>query len=743
MKLYSLKILIKLLVLVSLLSSLAYAQNRPKIGLVLSGGGARGGAHVGVLKVLEEKKIPIDFIVGTSMGSFVGGLYASGKTPQEIETLLTTTEWEKYIRTDFNRQNIPMRKKAVEYQYQGRIGFGVNANDDLVMPTGVLKRQPMLMKFLNEFEHVDNVKDFDKLPIPFRAVATDISNGEAIILKSGSLGKSVYASSAIPGGFQPIDINGINLVDGGVSKNMPIQVARDMGADIIIAVDVSENFDKKLDVNSYLVVMGQLVNILMRKNANESIATLTDKDILLTPNLDGFTGLDADKYVPIIQTGVDVTQKEYASKLQKLSLNEKQYALYKSKHKPLQSKQGNAIDQIVLKNPTYLNNEMILGRLDVQIGDVLDEDKLRDNLMNIYNLGTFDSVNYDLIQKDGKNILEISTIPSWDNHGEIRFSVGLEDDFDGHSSYSLKLGYTKFGLNDYGGEWKNDIEIGRRKMIYTEFFQPLDPMQRVYIKPSLIYSDTRELVPVDTIYHNGANGLFEVEVERQGASLALGTHIFTYSELEFGTSLYRDKLAVNLLDFKERYDARPLYGSLKIDTLDNLNFEKEGVKLDVVLTKEMKEMGSDYDYEQLYVHLKKPINYERHTLTTYLKYGTLLKKDGLSAMADAFTLGGLFNLSGYVPYSLMDDNMFLGALKYRYQIKDGGFFGSLAGDVYVGFSAEIGNTWAYKESISYEKMHKSGTVFLAADTILGPFYIAYGFANSRNHTAYLYLGEKF
>jgi len=280
------------------------ASNRPTIALVLSGGGARGGAHVGVLKVLEKKQIPIDFIVGTSMGAFVGGLYASGKSPEEIEKMLVSTKWKDYIRTDFNRDDVPIREKEKEYQ-----------------------------KYMEETRHVKNIKDFDKFPILFRAVATNIKNGERVILKSGSLAKAIYASTAIPGGFQPINIDGVDLVDGGISDNIPIGVAKELGADIIIAVDVSENFDKNLDVSSYVTVMGQLVNILTRKNANESIKTLTKDDILITPNLKKFSNLDADKYKEIIKAGVDITEKIYDTKLKKLSLSDKEYKFYASKHR--------------------------------------------------------------------------------------------------------------------------------------------------------------------------------------------------------------------------------------------------------------------------------------------------------------------------------------------------------------------------------------------------------------------------
>ena len=717
------------------------AENRPKIALVLSGGGARGGAHVGVLKVLEEKKIPIDFIVGTSMGAFVGGLYVSGKTPQEIDTLLTTTDWQKYIRTDFNRADTPMRKKEIEYRYQGRLGLGINAHNEIVVPTGVLRRQPMLFKFLNETQDAEHIKDFDNFIIPFRAIATNIKNGDRVVLKSGSLAKAIYASASIPGGFQPINIDGIDLVDGGVSDNMPIDVAREMGADIIIAVDVSENFDEDLDVNSYFVVMGQLVNILMRKNANKSISTLNENDILLTPDLKGFSGLDADKYRQIIQRGVDVANKDYKSKLSHLSLSDEEYAKYKTKLRNIYHPEPPIIDEIKINNPTYLNDDSILSRLHVHLGKKLDEKQLRVDLLHIYNMMIFDSVDYEVKQENNKNILLISTKPSWDNHGEIRFSLGIEDDFKGHSAYSVKLGYTMFGLNSYGGEWKSDFEIGRNKLARTEFFQPLDSMQRYYLKPSVVYEERLDYFPIDN-YVPSLSGNRELDLQRYGASMAFGAHVTTNYEFELGASFFRDNIKIDSFNINNNYDATPIYISLKTDNLDNLNFPNKGVKSSIVWTKEMESFGSDYDYEQIYMDFEKPLSFDSQNLTFYLKYGNTYKSDAM-AMAGTFTLGGLFNLSGYAPYILNNENMFLGVLKYRYQIKDGGFFGSLNAPLYAGFSMEIGDAWGEDYSVTYDKAKKSATIYVAADTFLGPFYLAYGATADGEQSAYLYLGEKF
>ncbi len=732
----------KIILLFVLIMSSLIAQERPKIALVLSGGGARGGAHVGVLKVLEKHNIPVDLIVGTSMGSFVGGLYASGKTPQEIESLLTKTDWKEYIRTDFNRADTPMRKKEIEYVYQGKLGFGINSDNVPVVPTGVLKRQPMLFKFLEETQHVQNIRDFDKLPIPYRAVATNIKNGDAVVLKSGSLAKSIYASSSIPGGFQPINIDGMDLVDGGVSDNIPIALAREMGADIIIAVDVSEGFDENLDVNSYFVVMGQLVNILMRKNANESIDTLGSKDVLLTPNLDGFSGLDADKYVAIIKAGVDVTQESYEEKLKSLSISDAEYAKYKKKYRKKIEFTPPIIDEIEIVNPTYLSNDAILNRLHVHIGEELDESLLRKDILHIYNMMVFDSIEYEIKNEDSKNVLVITTTPSWDNHGEVRFAIGLEDDFKGHSSYSLKLGYTMFGINRYGGEWKSDFEIGRHQNASSELFLPLDPMQRYYVKPSIEYKSLTDIVPIEE-YAQSQYGNRELENTRYGASFALGMHVTTNYEFEVGVSAFKDHVVVDSFEVDDKYKARPIYFSFKSDDLDNIHFPTVGMKSEITWTKEMTSLGSDYDYKQICLEVEKPFTLFANNITAYLKYGNTYDVEGVTAIEGSYTLGGLFNLSGYAPYSLNNDNMALGVIRYRYQLKDGGFFGALNTPLYAGFSLETGNTWSDEEGFEVKELRKSGTLYVAADTILGPFYLAVAVNGENEYSGYLYLGEKF
>jgi NTE family protein len=214
---------------------------------------------------------------------------------------------------------------------------------------------------------------------------------------------------------------------------------------------------------------------------------------------------------------------------------------------------------------------------------------------------------------------------------------------------------------------------------------------------------------------------------------------------------YDDDVLINLeiedmLDIpKDNYKARPIYATLKLDSLDNVNFPKNGTKLDVKWNKDGV-FGGDYDYEQISLSLEQPFTFYSNNFTLHLKYGDTYKKsedDSVNRFYGTYTLGGLFNLSGYVPYSFNGDSLALGILKYRYQLRDSGFFGVLDTPLYVGFSLETGNVWSYENSFEFKDLHNSMSLYAAADTVLGPFYLAYGHADDGENSFYLYLGEKF
>ena len=214
----------------------AHAE-RPRIGLVLGGGGARGAAHIGVLQELERQRIPIDAIAGTSMGAIVGGLYAAGKTPEDLETLVSTLDWAAALRDTPEREHLSFRRKLDDERYPIKAEIGVR-DGELALPMGLIEGQDLALILREQTIDVSLVDDFDELPIPFRAVATDIESGEPHVMGDGDLAMAIRASMSVPAVFAPIVVDDRLLVDGGIVKNLPVDVMQDMGVDIIIAVDV-------------------------------------------------------------------------------------------------------------------------------------------------------------------------------------------------------------------------------------------------------------------------------------------------------------------------------------------------------------------------------------------------------------------------------------------------------------------------------------------------------------------------
>jgi NTE family protein len=352
----------------------------------------------------------------------------------------------------------------------------------------------------------------------------------------------------------------------------------------------------------------------------------------------------------------------------------------------------------------------------------------------------FDSITYKLNEVNGKNILVIKTTPSWNNHGDILFGLSLSDDFKGHSTYNLKLGYLMYGVNSLGAQWRNDAEIGDRQKFYTELYQPLDYYQSFYIKPFALYESATYIVPTDNL------GNQELESSRYGGGFSFGSNLNRNFKVEFGGVMYSDKSEIAIFDYNERFTSKQLKLSFLYDSLDNYNFPNSGFLGVLKLKKDSKEWGSDYDYEQIYIDVEKPLSYKDSTFVFKCKYGHTDVKSmrlGQITVYDKFYLGGIFDLSGYQPYSFVANDLLFGYIKYRYRLKEAGFFGSLGTPLYAGATFEGGNTWSHREKFESKNNIYAGSVFLAADTPFGALHLAYGYSDKKHEGLYFYLGEKF
>ncbi|MBS1127592.1 MAG: Patatin, partial [Nitrospirae bacterium] len=305
-------------------------SHRPKIGVVFGGGGAKGAAHIGVLKVLEEQKIPVDYIAGTSMGAIVGALYASGLSAAELEKVITSIDWKDVFSGNPNRTDIDYRRKREDFQNLTGLSLGIR-DGKVVTPKGLIKDQKVNVLFETLMLHTSDINDFDKLPIPYRAVAADLETGEMIVLKGGRLADAARASMSVPGVFPPIELDDRLMIDGGIVRNVPIDIVREMGAEIIICIDVDKPLETRKELGGSLTILNQMIDIMMKKNVKEQIKTLGPQDVYINPALGSLGSGDFDKAAEISRLG-EKAAREKIDSLKRYSVSDAEYAAFTANH---------------------------------------------------------------------------------------------------------------------------------------------------------------------------------------------------------------------------------------------------------------------------------------------------------------------------------------------------------------------------------------------------------------------------
>ena len=375
---------------------------RPSIGLVLSGGGARGYAHLGVLKVLEDNRIPIDCIAGTSMGAVVGGLYASGMAADEMQKRLSEVNLADIAFDVTERADLPQTSREDERLYINglTLGFGKKG---VKVPVGLVQGNRLQALLANWTAAVPTNQPFDRLPIPYRAVATDLQTGQMVVLDHGSLPLAIRASMAMPGLFAPAEINGRALVDGAVS-NLPVDTARQMGANVVIAVDIGSQLRPLDALASPADVMQQMVGILIRQNVTAQRKQLDTQDVLLTPDLGSLAFTDFQNAKQAIAAGAAAATAALP-KLKRFALTPEQYAAYQSAHaQPLPP--PIRITRIDIKTTGGVPKQVVSNALHVKPGDTYDPNTVSQDLLATTG-GNFESVTQQIVSHGDENVLEI------------------------------------------------------------------------------------------------------------------------------------------------------------------------------------------------------------------------------------------------------------------------------------------------------------------------------------------------
>ncbi|WP_299493205.1 patatin-like phospholipase family protein [uncultured Shewanella sp.] len=734
---------LRLLLLIGLLpySFLLFAQDRPTIGLVLSGGGAKGAAHIGVLKVLEANRIPVDYIAGTSIGAYVGGMYALGYSAVEIESIMMNTDWTKGYSDSIPREELSYRNKGLRDLYNIPINMGYS-DDEAKFPAGILRGQSMSQLLRQSTNLVQEFTSFDDLSIPYRAVATNLETSDAVILSSGSIVQAMQASASVPGALAPTVIDGKLLIDGGIANNLPVSVAQAMGADIIIAVDIGSPLVGKKELNNTIDVLSQLSTMLTNASAARQKQLLTEKDILIRPQIDDLGTADFSIMPTALLLGQEAARGELQDLLD-LQVPENEYLAYvdnKKQRSTLWRKElRKPVIRIVVDNNAQVNESLIRDTFDIKIGEDITTEQLDKGIERVYALDLFERVDAEFSDTDEGRVLTLITRDkSWGpNYFQLGFS--WEDDFNNDSIIEVNLAYTLTNLTTNGGEWRNELMLGYNKMFASEFYQPLDPKERYFSRARLEFSSTNiQYYQDNTVY-------LELVQKIYSAEMGLGVNYANGGSVELGGLGEIGSVSNDTVDpFELDYSSYGAYLKFGFDDLDSINFPTSGNRftLDMYLRKEdyqqsFVENNEDYSF-QIEANWRGAIRIKNHVLMGKASFATVDTDTFFTV--NTSSLGGFLNLSGYHQNALVGSHKVFSALVYQYDLgRD--VLGLTQFPLYLGTSLESGNVWQQRDAIDFGDLIYSGSLFLGTDTGIGPTALGFGFTNTGEQSAFLFMGN--
>jgi NTE family protein len=708
---------------------------RPQIGLVLSGGGARGGAHIGVLKALEELRVPVDYVAGTSIGAVVGGFYVSGMNVTDLEQLVESLEWETAFLNVTPRQLKSFRRKRDDDSFLVNQKPGLN-DGEFELPIGLMQGQVIDMIISRETLRASQVENFDELATPFRAVAADLVTGEAVVLGSGSLARAIRASMSIPAVLSPIEIDGRLLVDGGIAMNLPVAVARDMGADVVIAVDISSELLGRETLRSVLDVTSQLTNLLTRNGTLQGYAELTANDLLLVPKFgEDLTSLEFARMRETIQTGYDAIMQNRAE-FERLSLSEQDYDAYLAARRDPRMSDLPVVDFVRLQNGGPVADSVVEARLGaIELGEPLDVDAVERAMNTVYGLDYYQNVRYGLVDDAEGTGIELDLDPrAWGPH-YLQLGMEYSSAQDSDALFGLAASYLSTAINPLGGEWRATAVIGDEPALIADLYQPFGAKGLYFYAPSLYLESTQFNV------YEGDERITEAQLREGTLELAVGRELLTWGEYRFGLRAATGAFVLRVGDptqiSEDDFRRGEFFGRFSVDTMDSVSFPREGSQAVVEWrASRQRPLEADADFDQLLISASHAKTWGRHTVLTTLRWDATVS--GTAADSRLFRMGGFFDISGLNRNQLSGQHATrLGAAYYR-RIGDLALFPAFAG-----VSLELGNAWESRADISSRDSILGGSLWAGVDTPVGPVYVGYGRSEGGEDAFYVSLGRVF
>jgi NTE family protein len=635
--------------LAALIASAAAAQDsgsapasgkRPRVGLALAGGGARGGAHIGVLKVLEELHVPVDCIAGTSMGALVGGGYASGMSAGEIERFVRAVDWKSAVGGVGTRPLEPVEQKRFN-DASGTLEFGLK--DRRIVTSGGLIAASRIEDVLRTYvAKARSVSDFNQLPIPYRAVATDMLSGKMVVLDHGDIAMAMRASMAIPGAFPPVITDQYVLSDGYIVRNLPIDVARDTCADVVIAVNLVKPTVTRKQLVSGASLVWRSTDITMEENERLQLATLTARDVRIDVDTGDVGSSDFERTAETIPLG-EKAARAMAQQLSALSVPPSEYLAWRRRVTVNQNIEIR-IAAVRFEGLKYVNPEYLRKVTSVRAGDTVDIAAISRDAARLAALEDLQGVEYQL--SGDPNNPELVWHPTEKQIGPdyVRGGGGLYAAGGGVLLFELDLEYMRRWLNAYGGQWRNELEIGTTSLAATSLYQPLNVSQTFFVEPAVAAGRSLEYVYND--YVRVAQYFFN----DLGGRIDLGANVGNSTQFRAGYFADRRNTEIDtgstLLPTGWATDAG-LGASAYYDTRDAGSFATRGTAAALQYFWSTDTLGATRDFQRLEAAVREAFRISRTSLWLTAAGGSDL---GTTLPADrAFSLGGPQSFPGYAP----------------------------------------------------------------------------------------------
>ncbi|HUM03970.1 MAG TPA: patatin-like phospholipase family protein [Terriglobales bacterium] len=709
--------------------SLASDKHRPKIGLVLEGGGALGLAHIGVIEWLEEHRIPVDVIAGTSMGGLVGGIYATGESPHQMKEMIHHIRWNEVLGGVTPYRDLSFRRKEDRRDYPNRFEFGLKHGAQF--PSGFNSGQQVGLILDRVGAPYSDLKSFDDLPIPFRCVATDLVSGKTHVFERGSLSRALRSTMSLPAFFSPVRDGNQVYVDGGLLNNLPVDVARRMGAEIVIAVHLrTQPFNAGEPLSSF----GVLQRSMSVTIAINELQSMEKADVVLTADVANYSSVDYDRFDDIEVQGYKAAEDRSAV-LTRFQVSEDEWQQIQYARATRQRKAPSA-EFVEIRGTSPYIAKGLQHDLQHLTGNALDPSRLDKEMMSITGLGRFSRAGYYYTERDGKTGLVIQADEKEYAPPTIQPLFVIDGSDYKNVLFQVGARITFLDLGGYGSEWRNDFIAGSKYGLSTEYYHPFTPYTGWFVAPrAFADSSPFNVYERDRILALNRN-------RRVGAGLDLGYAFGRSAELRVGYETGYQKLSEELgqsqlLPVRGRFGISTL--RVAIDRFDDPVIPRSGMRLESAFKFYDANPGATQTFasQELRFALAKRTS-ERASTLFLASGGTAFSTKNASTGLPLFSLGGPIRLGAYGANELLTSQYLLFQGAYLYRL--GELSPLLGQNVYLVSGYELGK--AYYQSSDVSRLPQDGTLGVLVQTVFGPVFFG-GSIGDRGHRKFYFKVGRF